>query len=132
VETKILSEETLQYLSHLHWSGNVRQLENVCHWLTVMAPGQNIDIKDLPPELKNNGVYKEASADWKDALKQEVQIALSKKQKDILAHLNQTFEKILIEEALHYSKGRRIEAAEILGLGRNTLTRKIKELKIEK
>ena len=132
VETKILSEETLQYLSQLHWSGNVRQLENVCHWLTVMAPGQNIDIKDLPPEIKNNDVYKEVSLDWRDALKQEVQLALNKNQKDILTRLNQTFEKILIDEALSFTKGRRIEAAEILGLGRNTLTRKVKELKIEK
>jgi two-component system nitrogen regulation response regulator GlnG len=132
VETKILSEDTLHYLSHLHWSGNVRQLENVCHWLTVMAPGQNIDIKDLPPELRNNDMYKEVSANWKDALKQEVQLALNKNQKDILTHLNQTFEKILIEEALLFTKGRRIEAAEMLGLGRNTLTRKVKELKIEK
>jgi two-component system nitrogen regulation response regulator GlnG len=132
VETKILSEETLNYLSHLHWSGNVRQLENVCHWLTVMAPGQNIDIKDLPPELKNNDMYKEVSVNWKDALKQEVQLALNKKQTDILTDLNQTFEKILIEEALSFTKGRRIEAAEMLGLGRNTLTRKVKELKIEK
>jgi two-component system, NtrC family, nitrogen regulation response regulator GlnG len=131
VETKILSEETLNYLSHLHWSGNVRQLENVCHWLTVMAPGQNIDIKDLPPELKNNDIYKEVSANWKDALKQEVQLALNKKQKNILTNLNQTFEKILIEEALQFTKGKRIEAAEMLGLGRNTLTRKVKELKIE-
>jgi two-component system nitrogen regulation response regulator GlnG len=132
VETKNLSEDTLNYLSHLHWSGNVRQLENVCHWLTVMAPGQNIDIKDLPPELKNNDMYKEVSANWKDALKQEVQMALNKNKKDILTDLNQTFEKILIEEALHFTKGRRIEAAEMLGLGRNTLTRKVKELKIEK
>ena len=132
VETKILSEDTLSYLSHLHWSGNVRQLENVCHWLTVMAPGQNIDVKDLPPELKNNDMYKEVSDNWKDALKQEVQLALNKNQKDILTHLNQTFEKILIEEALLFTKGRRIEAAEMLGLGRNTLTRKVKELKIEK
>jgi len=132
VETKILSEDTLNYLSHLHWSGNVRQLENVCHWLTVMAPGQNIDIKDLPPELKNNDMYKEVSANWKDALKQEVQLALNKNQKDILTDLNQTFEKILIEEALQFTKGRRIEAAEMLGMGRNTLTRKVKELKIEK
>jgi two-component system nitrogen regulation response regulator GlnG len=131
VETKILSEDTLSYLSHLHWSGNVRQLENVCHWLTVMAPGQNIDIKDLPPELKNHDMHKEVSANWKDALKQEVQLALNKNQKDILTALNQTFEKILIEEALHFTKGRRIEAAEMLGLGRNTLTRKVKELKIE-
>ena len=132
VEIKILSEDTLKYLSHLHWSGNVRQLENVCHWLTVMAPGQNIDIKDLPPELKNNDMYKEVSINWKDALKQEVQLALNKNQKNILTDLNQTFEKILIEEALHFTKGRRIEAAEMLGLGRNTLTRKVKELKIEK
>jgi two-component system nitrogen regulation response regulator GlnG len=110
----------------------VRQLENVCHWLTVMAPGQNIDVKDLPPELKNNDMYKEVSANWKDALKQEVQLALNKNQKDILTHLNQAFEKILIEEALLFTKGRRIEAAEMLGLGRNTLTRKVKELRIEK
>jgi two-component system, NtrC family, nitrogen regulation response regulator GlnG len=132
VETKILSEETLNYLSHLHWSGNVRQLENVCHWLTVMAPGQNIDVKDLPPELKNSDTYKEVSVNWKDALKQEVQLALNKNQKDILTDLNQTFEKILIKEALNFTKGRRIEAAEMLGLGRNTLTRKVKELHIEK
>ena len=132
VETKILSEETLNYLSHLHWSGNVRQLENVCHWLTVMAPGQNIDVKDLPPELKNSDTYKEVSVNWKDALKQEVQLALNKNQKDILTDLNQTFEKILIEEALNFTKGRRIEAAEMLGLGRNTLTRKVKELHIDK
>ena len=110
----------------------MRQLENVCHWLTVMAPGQNIDVKDLPPELKNNDMYKEVSANWKDALKQEVQLALNKKQKDILTNLNQTFEKILIEEALQFTKGRRIEAAEMLGMGRNTLTRKVKELNIEK
>jgi len=131
VETKILSEETLNYLSHLHWSGNVRQLENVCHWLTVMAPGQNIDIGDLPPELKNNDTYKEISVDWRDVLKEEVQSALNKNKKDILTNLNQVFEKILIEEALHFTKGRRIEAAQMLGLGRNTLTRKVKELKIE-
>jgi len=132
VETKILSGEALNFLSHLSWSGNVRQLENVCHWLTVMAPGQNIDIADLPPEIKNNDMHKEAFSDWKDTLKQEVQLALNKNQKDILTQLNQTFEKILIEETLQFTKGRRIEAAEILGLGRNTLTRKVKELKIEK
>lgn len=132
VETKILSEDTLNYLSHLYWSGNVRQLENICHWLTVMAPGQNIDIKDLPPELKNNDMQRDVSINWKDALKQEVKLALNKNRKDILTDLNQVFEKVLIEEALDFTKGRRIEAAEMLGLGRNTLTRKVKELKIEK
>ena len=131
VETKILSEETFNYLSHLHWSGNVRQLENVCHWLTVMAPGQNIDVADLPPELKDNNTYKVLSTDWKEALKHEAQILLNKNHKDILTNLNQSFEKILIEEALQFTKGRRIEAAQLLGLGRNTLTRKIRELKIE-
>lgn len=132
VETKILSDETLNFLSHLHWSGNVRQLENVCHWLTVMAPGQNIDVNDLPPELKNQNVHDNVSMNWQDALKHEVQLALNKNQKDILTNLNEMFEKILIEETLHFTKGRRIEAAEILGLGRNTLTRKVKEFKIEK
>ena len=96
-----------------------------------MAPGQNIDIGDLPPELKNNDTYKEISVDWRDGLKEEVQSALNKNKKDILTNLNQVFEKILIEEALHFTKGRRIEAAQMLGLGRNTLTRKVKELKIE-
>jgi two-component system nitrogen regulation response regulator GlnG len=110
----------------------VRQLENICHWLTVMAPGQNIDIKDLPPELKNNDMQREVSINWRDALKQEVKLALNKNRKDILTDLNQVFEKVLIEEALDFTKGRRIEAAEMLGLGRNTLTRKVKELKIEK
>jgi two-component system nitrogen regulation response regulator GlnG len=97
-----------------------------------MAPGQNIDIKDLPPELKNNDMQREVSINWKDALKQEVKLALNKNRKDILTDLNQVFEKVLIEEALDFTKGRRIEAAEMLGLGRNTLTRKVKELKIEK
>ena len=131
VETKILSDDTLNYLSRLQWTGNVRQLENVCHWLTVMAPGQNVDLADLPPELKNHDIQISSATDWKEALKKEVQEALHKNQNEILTHLNQDFEKILIEEALHFTKGRRIEAAQMLGLGRNTLTRKVKELKIE-
>jgi two-component system nitrogen regulation response regulator GlnG len=97
-----------------------------------MAPGQNIDINDLPPELRNHDSYKEATGNWKDMLKQEVQLSLNKNQKDILTNLNQEFEKILIEEALDFTKGRRIEAADLLGLGRNTLTRKVKELQIDK
>ena len=131
VETKILSEETLQYLSHLHWSGNVRQLENVCHWLTVMAPGQNIDLVDLPPELKNQDISLDHQTDWKDALRHEVQLNIKSQKMDVLTAFNKLFESILIEEALDFTKGRRIEAAQILGLGRNTLTRKIKELKIK-
>ena len=127
-----MSEEALNYLSHLHWSGNVRQLENVCHWLTVMAPGQNIDIADLPPELKDAKTNKDFTSNWKEGLKEEVQALLNNNQKNILGDLNQSFEKILIEAALHFTKGRRIEAANFLGLGRNTLTRKISELHIEK
>jgi two-component system nitrogen regulation response regulator GlnG len=72
------------------------------------------------------------AADWKDALRQEVQLALNKNQKEIFIDFYEIFEKILIEETLHFTKGRRIEAAQLLGLGRNTLTRKVKELKIEK
>jgi two-component system nitrogen regulation response regulator GlnG len=133
VEVKILSPETINYLSHLYWSGNVRQLENVCHWLTVMAPGQNIDILDLPPEIKNNDMqFEKMTMNWEEALKYEAQLAFNRNSKDILIHLNKIFEKTLIEEALRFTKGRRIESAEMLGLGRNTLTRKIKELGIEK
>jgi two-component system nitrogen regulation response regulator GlnG len=84
------------------------------------------------PELKHDDVYAEVSSDWKEALKHEIKISILNEEKDILPHATDILEKILIEEALSFTKGRRIEAAQILGLGRNTLTRKIQELKIEK
>ena len=131
VETKQPSAAALQYLSAVNWSGNVRQLENVCHWLTVMAPGQNIDIADLPPELKEDSSKSTAAMSWQEALAGEVTDALSRGEQNVLETRTQIFERILIVKALEHTHGRRIEAANQLGMGRNTLTRKIQELGIE-
>ena len=131
VETKQPSAAALKYLSAVNWSGNVRQLENVCHWLTVMAPGQNIDIADLPPELKEDSSKSTAALSWQDALAAEVMDALTRDEQNILETRTNIFERILIVKALEHTHGRRIEAANQLGMGRNTLTRKIQELGIE-
>jgi two-component system nitrogen regulation response regulator GlnG len=128
VESKQPSAAALKYLSAVSWSGNVRQLENVCHWLTVMAPGQNIDIADLPPELKEDSSKSSAALSWQDALAAEVMEALTRDEQNILETRTKIFEKILIVKALEHTHGRRIEAANQLGMGRNTLTRKIQEL----
>ena len=131
VDTKQPSAAALKYLSAVNWSGNVRQLENVCHWLTVMAPGQNIDIADLPPELKEDSSKSTAALSWQDALAAEVMDALTRDEQNILETRTNIFERILIVKALEHTHGRRIEAANQLGMGRNTLTRKIQELGIE-
>ncbi|MFA6178425.1 MAG: nitrogen regulation protein NR(I) [Methylophilaceae bacterium] len=131
VETKQPSAAALRYLATMGWSGNVRQLENVCHWLTVMAPGQNIDVADLPPELKEDTSKPLSAASWQDALAAEVIDALNRGEQNVLDTRTKEFEKILITKALQHTGGRRIEAATQLGMGRNTLTRKIQELGIE-
>jgi two-component system, NtrC family, nitrogen regulation response regulator GlnG len=129
-EPKRLSDAVVKYLSLQEWRGNVRQLENVCHWLTVMAPGQTIEIADLPPELK---VEQQAGggSDWRAALEREVGISLARGETGIIDELTRQFERVLITKALQHTAGRRIEAAHLLGLGRNTLTRKIQELGLE-
>lgn len=131
VETKQPSAAALKYLSSLSWSGNVRQLENVCHWLTVMAPGQNIDVVDLPPELKDDPAKPIGGNSWQEALALEVTDALNRGEQEVLDTRTKEFERILITKALQHTGGRRIEASIQLGMGRNTLTRKIQELGIE-
>ncbi len=131
VDPKQPTPAALKYLSSMSWSGNVRQLENVCHWLTVMAPGQNIDIADLPPELKEDSAKPLTASSWQEALAAEVMSALNRGEQNILETRANEFEKILITKALQHTGGRRIEAATQLGMGRNTLTRKIQELNIE-
>lgn len=131
VDPKQPTPAALKYLSSMSWSGNVRQLENVCHWLTVMAPGQNIDVADLPPELKEDSAKPTTAASWQEALAIEVISALNRGEQNILETRANAFEKILITKALQHTGGRRIEAATQLGMGRNTLTRKIQELNIE-
>ena len=130
VEAKRLSEAALKYLSGLDFPGNVRQLENLCHWLTVMAPGQQVDVGDLPAELREAGSTP-AATDWEGALEGEVDRLLAAGVADVHARLADTFERILISRALARTGGRRIEAALALGIGRNTITRKIAELGIE-
>ncbi|HSS45890.1 MAG TPA: nitrogen regulation protein NR(I), partial [Burkholderiales bacterium] len=129
VEPKRLSDACLKFLAAQDFPGNVRQLENLCHWLTVMAPGQNIEVKDLPPELRAVSGVQET--DWSGALEKEVERALNRGDKAIMDELTRQFEKTLISKALAHTGGRRIEAANLLGLGRNTLTRKIQELELE-
>ncbi|MGZ8271170.1 MAG: nitrogen regulation protein NR(I) [Methylophilus sp.] len=131
VEPKQLSQAALRYLTAVNWSGNVRQLENVCHWLTVMAPGQNVDVADLPPELKEDSNKPSTTGSWQEALAKEVMDALNRGESNILEAKTKEFERIMITKALQHTDGRRIEAANQLGMGRNTLTRKIQELGID-
>jgi len=129
VEPKRLSDEVLAHLSRLAFPGNVRQLENLCHWLTVMAPGQVIDLGDLPAEFRDQSAA--AASDWVAALEQEAQRRLARGESGILEGLGRQFERALIVKALERTGGRRIEAASLLGMGRNTITRKIQELGID-
>ncbi len=130
VEKKTLSEEAVRHLSEQESPGNVRQLENLCRWLTVMTPTRQIEIADLPPELRGAGA-EAAAGGWRDQLAQQVTLALRRGEHDILDTLTRQFESTLINEALKHTGGKRIEAASLLGMGRNTLTRKIQELGLE-
>jgi len=127
VEVKGVSEAALKILVNLPWSGNVRQLENVSHYLTVMAPGQVVEAGDLPADLMQ-GMAVPAGSDWLQRLAAEAGARLARGEAAILDELTQAYEKTLIEVALRHTGGRRIEAAHLLGWGRNTLTRKIHEL----
>ena len=164
VEAKRISDQALDILSHFHFPGNVRQLENICHWLTVMAPAQMIEAKDLPPEvlapndekttidasLGNEALSVKdtppssdlpamppslinlgAHAGWESALEVEALQLLGTDRQDVWDVLSRRFESLLIQAALATTRGRRIEAAVKLGIGRNTITRKIQELDIE-
>ncbi|RUM56759.1 MAG: nitrogen regulation protein NR(I) [Marinomonas sp.] len=131
VEPKVLTKETENYMSRLDWPGNVRQLENTCRWLIVMASGREVLIEDLPPELLNATPSERPYGSWEDALKNWVDSALASGQKGILEQVVPKFERIMIETALTHTAGRRRDASLLLGWGRNTLTRKIKELGID-
>ncbi|MBU2709612.1 nitrogen regulation protein NR(I) [Zooshikella harenae] len=128
VEPKILLQETANFLSQFDWPGNVRQLENICRWLTVMASGREVHISDLPQELLQHNEQTTPSLDWEQALQQWANKELRKGHKNILETAVPTFERIMIEVALKHTGGRKRDAANLLGWGRNTLTRKIKEL----
>ena len=132
-EIKILKPETEQLLCSLRWPGNVRQLENICRWLTVMASGREIHIEDLPPELTQPSQESAVSvepANWEAAFKNWLKQQLSAGKMDIAKQAIPIMETLLIEAALQHTHGRKYEAAILLGYGRNTLTRKLKDLDI--
>ncbi|WP_175969422.1 nitrogen regulation protein NR(I) [Burkholderia sp. BCC0322] len=172
VEPKRVSDEALAYLTSLAFPGNVRQLENLANWLTVMAPAQTVEIKDLPPDLVPAGAPVAASGDgaeahvggdtafspptigaapampapvasapngsvpagyplWEHGLRTEVARLLRENSADVMDELARRFEAAVIREALDFTRGRKVEAAERLGIGRNTITRKIQELHLE-
>ena len=172
VEPKRFTEAALAQLAGFNFPGNVRQLENICHWLTVMAPSQVIEPKDLPPEVQTssvaeqhwndavaaNTVVPEVSAasttstthnelngtsthlqtsaafanDWEQGMAKVAQALLATDRTDVWDEMTRRFESHLIQAALASSKGRRIDAAHKLGIGRNTITRKIQELGLGK
>ena len=142
VEPKIMSEEAMEFLKRFPFPGNVRQLENLCNWLVVMAPSQHIRVTDLPEEIrrgeaekihKNSEVSSEETlgGSWEELLKAEVKEMLKSQSPYLMKQLSDTFESIVIGTALEYTHGRRVDAATRLGIGRNTITRKIAELKLE-
>lgn len=169
VEPKRMSDDALAHIATLPFPGNVRQLENLCNWLTVMAPAQMIEIKDLPADLvrgnaqmlpamgeaaarpafvgepshggepygaapasdvlaATNGVGASTTAGWERALAGEAKAMLEAGQPDVMDVLTRRFEKAILEAALGVTRGRRVEAATRLGIGRNTITRKLQEL----
>ncbi len=132
VEEKQMTDEAMNYLSSLQWPGNIRQLENTCRWLSVMAPSKLIRIDDLPPDLKQERASDSSGTQgWQEALRTHVKKQFALEQENVLEHLEPEFERILIETALEHTGQRKIEAARLLGWGRNTLTRKLKDLQIE-
>lgn len=133
-EIKTLKPETEAFLSSLKWPGNVRQLENTCRWLTVMASGREIHIEDLPPELSQNTSDPGGETphhDWESLLQGWIKQQLTAGEQDIAKHAIANVETLLIQTALSHTHGRKHEAALLLGYGRNTLTRKLKELNIQ-
>ena len=130
VEQKSFSEAAIQYIAAQDFPGNVRQLENLSHWLTVMTPSRQIEIADLPPEWRETQATA-LSENWRTALAQQVTLALQRGDQNILDNLSRQFEGTLITRALLHTGGRRIEAATLLGMGRNTLSRKIQDLGLD-
>lgn len=160
VEPKRIAPAALEWIARFDFPGNVRQLENLCHWVTVMAPSQLIDVKDLPPEILGQLVpitpsmsspqvdagvalpnsisvasswpsQSSSQLPWELGLQAEAAALLKEDRQDVWDVLSQRFEGVLIQAALAATRGRRIEAAVKLGIGRNTITRKIQDLKLE-
>jgi len=128
VEAKMLRPETAKYLESLNWPGNVRQLENFCRWVTVMASSREVHLSDLPPEFAEQQIESTRTGSWTQALQTWADQQLSMGNSSILDEATPLFERTLIDIALKHTGGRRRDASNLLGWGRNTLTRKIKDL----
>ena len=133
MEPKVLSQPAEDFFFNLPWPGNVRQLENMCRWLTVMAAGREVLLTDLPPELQADSAPVEGrgQGDWQQLLRRWSERELKLGRRDILAQAIPEFERAMIETALSHTGGRKKDAAELLGWGRNTLTRKLQEYSME-
>jgi len=129
VEMKLLSEPALVKMMAYDWPGNVRQLENMCRWITVMAPAATVSVEDLPKEL-SQVVEEPVSYDWEGSLTKLVRQQLAMGKQDVLDDLLKRFEGVMLKVALDHTGGHRQNAAKVLGWGRNTLTRKLKDLDI--
>jgi two-component system nitrogen regulation response regulator GlnG len=129
-ERRVLLPEAEKFLSTLDWPGNVRQLENACRWLTVMAPSREVRVDDLPLEFRR-ATNELSGEDWERPLRRWVELHLQRGEDDLLQDLTPRFEKLLITTALRHTGGRKQDAAKRLGWGRNTLTRKIQDLKLD-
>jgi two-component system nitrogen regulation response regulator GlnG len=130
VEMKVLSEPALSKLMAYSWPGNVRQLENMCRWITVMAPAKSVSVEDLPKEL-SSATVQNTPQDWEAALAKVVKHKLNQGQHEVLEELLKRFEAVMLTVALDHSNGHRQNAAKMLGWGRNTLTRKLKDLNLD-
>lgn len=143
VPVRRLTPKALEALAEFNYPGNIRQLENFCHWLTVMSAGQWVDVKDLPPEILSHASaplrlasgqqasLADAAASWTLLLRRHVKAALARNEPAVMTTLSKEFERVLLDAALEHSRGRRAEAAQRLGIGRNTLTRKCRELGLD-
>ena len=129
-ELRVLSKEVMDVITRYDWPGNVRQLENICYWLALMTPTQNVKVEDLPEEIKDNQMVEAPSSSWDDGFNSWVNNVATTIENDLLDIVNPKIAQIILNAALEKTNGKKNEAAIVLGLGRNTLAKKIKELGI--
>ena len=131
-ELRVLSNETIDALNKYEWPGNVRQLENICYWLTLMSPTQNVQPSDLPNEILEIGTSMsvDSGSSWEDGFVSWLRNLVNSEETGVLDFVNPKIEKLLIKTALEKTNGKKNDAASLLGWGRNTLAKKIKELGI--
>ena len=126
-DLRVLDDETKEIMNKYDWPGNVRQLENVCYWLTLMSPSQNVKVKDLPNEVKELEIADMPSTSWEDGLQNWLKNVSMNIDSGLSENAITKIEKMLIKTALERSNGKKNDAAQILGWGRNTLSKKMKE-----